>query len=79
MSIQSAKAFLEKMKTDQAFSKKVAESKNEEDRMKFVKEAGFDFTSAEINSLRGELSEDDLKAVAGGGDIVCDILWKKLG
>lgn len=79
MSVASAKAYVEKIKTDEEFAKKVKACKDADERMAFVKKAGFDFTVEEINSLKGQLSDNELDAVAGGGDIVCDILWKKLG
>jgi len=67
MSVESAKQFIEKMKTDEAFAQKVKECKDSEARMTFVKESGFDFTTEEVKGLQGELSDDELDAVAGGG------------
>lgn len=66
MSVESAKAFIEKMKTDEGFAKKIKECSDNEARMAFAKESGFNFTVEEIK-LEGELSDDDLDAVAGGG------------
>ena len=68
MSIESAKAFIEKMKTDEEFAKKVKECKDGAARMAFAKGSGFEFTVEEIK-LEGELSDEDLDAVAGGGCI----------
>ncbi|WP_434510694.1 Nif11-like leader peptide family natural product precursor [Desulfitobacterium sp. AusDCA] len=79
MSVASAKAYVEKIKTDEEFAKKVKACKDADERMAFVKKAGFDFTVEEINSLKDQLSDNELDAVAGGRDIVCDIIWKKLG
>jgi len=67
MSIESAKLFIEKIKTDEEFAKKVKNCKDAEARMVFVKESGFDFTIEEIKAFQGELSDDELDAVAGGG------------
>ena len=65
MSVQSAKSFIEKVKTDEGFAKKLKECKDEEARMVFAKASGFNFTVEEIRS-EGELSDNDLDAVAGG-------------
>jgi predicted ribosomally synthesized peptide with nif11-like leader len=66
MSIESAKSFVERMNTDEEFAKKVTACKNAEDRMVFVKKAGFDFTADELKEVRKTLSEDDLVRVSGG-------------
>ena len=67
MSVESAKKFLEKYKSDEAFAKSVNEAKSAEERNKIILGAGFDFTQAELNECRGgELSDADLDAVAGG-------------
>lgn len=68
MSIESAKAFLDRMKTDEEFAKKVIACKNADTRMAYIKNEGFDFTVAEINTVKDELSEEELDLVAGGGD-----------
>ncbi|RCX19346.1 putative ribosomally synthesized peptide with nif11-like leader [Anaerobacterium chartisolvens] len=68
MSAKSAKLFIERIKTDVEFAEKVKAFGDAKDRMAFVKEAGFDFTDAELKEVQGELSEDDLDAVAGAGN-----------
>ena len=50
MSIESAKAFLERLQNDEDFRKAVGEIATAEERMEFVKGAGFDFTKEEIKS-----------------------------
>ena len=74
MSIESAKAFLERIKSDEDFKNSVGELGTAEERMEYVKGAGFDFTKEEIKSLKDELSDEELDAVAGGScmfDGVC--------
>jgi predicted ribosomally synthesized peptide with nif11-like leader len=66
MSIESAKAFLERVRNDEDFRKSVGGITTAEERMEFVKKAGFDFTEKEINSLKDELSDEQLGGVAGG-------------
>ncbi len=66
MSIESAKAFLERMKTDGEFAESVAKCSDGKARMAFVKNAGFDFTAEEINQVSSSLSDSELDQVAGG-------------
>jgi len=67
MSIESAKAFLERVKNDQDFRKELEEQPSAEERTNFVKANKFGFTKEEINSLKDELQEEELDKVAGGG------------
>ncbi|SMC33230.1 Nif11-like leader peptide family natural product precursor [Sporomusa malonica] len=66
MSIESAKAFAETMKTDQEFANKINKFKNLEEAKEFIKEAGFDFTLEEFNELSKELMDNELESVTGG-------------
>jgi predicted ribosomally synthesized peptide with nif11-like leader len=65
MSEESARSFLEKLKSDEAFANQIAEADFEECR-KLTKDSGFDFTKEEIDVVASELSDDDLESVAGG-------------
>lgn len=69
MSVESAKAFVKKMKTDEDFYKKVNGCKDAEERKAFVKKGGFDFTAEELKKVSESLSDEELDAVAGGGCI----------
>lgn len=66
MSIESAKAFLERMRNDEDFKKELEEQASAEARVNFVKAQGFDFTKEDINLLKGELSDEELDVVSGG-------------
>ncbi len=70
MSVESAKAFLKKFSEDSQF-KAEFEGKDEEGRRQMVKNAGFEFTKEEIKEAagvgEGELSDEELENVAGGG------------
>ncbi len=66
MSIESAKAFMEKMRDDEDFRNSVGEIGTAEERLEYVKKAGFDFTKDEIANLKDELSEEDLEKLSGG-------------
>jgi predicted ribosomally synthesized peptide with nif11-like leader len=52
MSIESARAFVERMKTDGEFRNRVAEAESPEVRARILKYEGFDFTEEELLSLR---------------------------
>lgn len=66
MSIESAKAFTERMKTDNDFAKKVKACKDADTFRSLVRDAGFDFNKDEIRELEGELNDAELEMVCGG-------------
>ena len=57
MSIESARAFVERMKTDGEFRKRVAEAESPEVRARILKYEGFDFTDQELASLRNTVKD----------------------
>ncbi len=71
MSIESAKAFIERLKTDETFTKKVGACTNEAERLAMAKAEGFDFTPEEVRQLRAQLPEEELEKIAGGFTIPC--------
>ena len=75
MSIESTRAFIERMKTDEDFNKQVSEFNDAEERMNFVKTAGFDFTVDEVKEVSCEMSDDELSAVSGGFSGCLVITW----
>jgi len=66
MSLESAKAFMERMKTDEDFMKNVMKCKDKESRIQFVNAAGFNFSADEINMELQSLSDDEIDSVVGG-------------
>ncbi|MCP4293428.1 MAG: Nif11-like leader peptide family natural product precursor [bacterium] len=66
MSIESAKAFLERMNTDGDFRKELDEKSSPEDRMQFTKANGFDFSKEEFEQVKSEMSEEELENLWGG-------------
>ncbi len=68
MSIESAKAFMERVVNDKDFRKEVGEIATAEERMAFVTAAGFDFTKDELKNVQEkmQLTDDELGSVAGG-------------
>lgn len=68
MSVESAKAFIEKVKADEDFKKKLGQLKDGKARVDFAKASGFDFTAEDIAKVKGEqgLTDEELDGVAGG-------------
>jgi predicted ribosomally synthesized peptide with nif11-like leader len=66
MSIESAKKFVDRMKTDDTFAKKVVTCKDAEARKALVEKEGFDCTAEEIKSLTGEITKEDLASISAG-------------
>jgi len=66
MSKKSVQAFIEKMKSDEAFSAKIMAVADSAERMDLVQAEGFDFTAEEIKVQASELSDDDLEVIVGG-------------
>ncbi len=68
MSVENAQKFLEKMGSDAAFAAKVKQAKSLEESKKIINGAGFSFTEEELaKAQQGELQDEELDAVAGGG------------
>jgi len=67
MSLDQARAFIEKMKSDEAFRNRIIAIEDVDARLEAASDAGFEFTEAEIKSVQSELSDDDLDQAAGGG------------
>ena len=51
MSVEQAKAFIERMKTDEAFREKVMAIEDKEARIACIQAEGFECTEEEINSV----------------------------
>jgi len=66
MSEEQAKAFVEKMRSDDAFRAKVMAEEDVEARMALIGAEGFDCSAEEIGALQ-ELGEAELGGAVGGG------------
>ncbi|MEH1870145.1 Nif11-like leader peptide family natural product precursor [Nostoc sp.] len=74
MSIESARAFYQKVSTDEAFANQLRNADSDEQRRATIQAAGYDFTPEEWASVvdqikqsnNQELSESQLEAVSGG-------------
>ncbi|MEH2326472.1 MAG: Nif11-like leader peptide family RiPP precursor [Nostoc sp.] len=84
MSVESAKAFYERVATDEAFQKQLRDAGSNNQRLKIIQAAGYSFTSqeweitlAEISRLDdSKLSDAQLEAIAGGvGTVAQEQVW----
>ena len=69
MSIESARLFLHRMKTDEAFARKINSCKDFSARWALIRASGFDFTAEEIHAAQDSLSDAELEQVSGGRKI----------
>jgi len=69
MSIESAKAYVERMKNDEEFRKKVLACEDSKKRMALVKAEGYDFTEKDIKVVTAVLDDEELTQVAGGANL----------
>ena len=65
------KDFLAKLNEDKAFADEIAAVQSKEELLAKVKAAGFDVTEADLAGT-GELTDDELNAVAGGIFQTCE-------
>jgi len=78
MSIESAKAYIERMDYDMDFQKRVLNCKNPEERIRFVRAEGFDFTAEDLKNLKSKLTDSEVKNVAGGKKDLKELMIKYL-
>ncbi|MCX6177799.1 MAG: Nif11-like leader peptide family RiPP precursor [Chlorobiales bacterium] len=65
MSVENAKAFIEKMKSDEAFRAHILAIENVEEYMAAAINASFIFTEAEMQQVQSEFTDEDLDDMAG--------------
>ena len=66
MSLEQARAFIEKMKSDEAFRNRIITIEDIDARLAAASDAGFEFTEAELKEVQIELSDDQLDQAVGG-------------
>ena len=71
MSVESARLFVQRMESDAEFARKIGQCQDAGIRMTVAKEAGFDFTAAELKAVKAELSDEELDMIAGGSRNGC--------
>ena len=67
MSIDSARAYVERIKEDEEFRKKVLECKDAKERGELVRAEGFDFTAKDIEVVTAVLEDTEIERATGGG------------
>lgn len=77
MSKEAAKAFLERLKTDQDYAAKIEECQDNEERMELAKLSGFTFTPEELKQVQEELSDEELEQLAGSARVASCGGWRK--
>ncbi len=63
MSVESAKAFVEKMRKDLEFKKKIMAAESAAKRKEIIQSAGFDFDRTHLDSLVSELTPEERDAL----------------
>ncbi len=66
MSLDQARTFIEKMKSDETFRNRVMAIEDVAERFNIIKSEGFDCSEEEIKEVAGELSTEELDEAAGG-------------
>jgi predicted ribosomally synthesized peptide with nif11-like leader len=66
MSEQAAQAFIERMKTDEAFRAKTKAVEDTAEHLKLIKAEGFDCSAEEIAAQLTKLDETELEAIVAG-------------
>ncbi len=66
MSEEQLKAFWEAVQADTSLQEKLRATTDADSIASIAKEAGFEITADEVKDAQGELSEEQLKGVAGG-------------
>ncbi len=63
MSVESAKAFVERMRRDLAFKNQILAAESAAKRQEIIKSAGFDFEKMHLDSLVSELTPEERGAL----------------
>ena len=63
MSVESAKAFVEKMRRDAAFKKQILAAESAAKRKELIMSAGFEFERMHLDSLVSELTPEERQAL----------------
>ncbi len=66
MSQEQAQAFVERMKSDQAFAARVLAVEEGEQRLAFIHAEGYDCSAGELAAEGGRLEDEALEALSAG-------------
>ncbi len=79
MSLDQARAFVEKMKSDEAFRDRILAIEDVDARLAAASSAGFQFTETEVKEVQSELSDAELDSAAGGGGATISLVYTSKG
>lgn len=68
MAVESAQLFLNRIVNDEDFKSNLEKCGSQEERREFARQAGYDFTSQELDQAKDALSDEDMEVVHGGRD-----------
>lgn len=71
MSIEHAREFIKRAKSEPELWKQAASFKTKEERRQWAKGLGYDFTGEELEQASAELTDEELDLVAGGSCCGC--------
>ncbi len=66
MSIDQAREFIKRVKSDPDLLRQAASLRTREERRRWARGLGYDFTGGELNQASAELSDEELELVSGG-------------
>ena len=67
MSIESARAYIERLKTDEDFRDRVIAAEDDVARLALAKAEGFDFSEEDMKAATAELSAEEFDVISGMG------------
>ena len=77
MSKEDARLFLERMKSDLKFRQHVFAETSGPQRKQLIENSGYYFTKDEINSVKEEITQEELEVVTGGNGWEVFIDWEE--
>ncbi len=75
MSEEQLKAFMEAVKADAGLQEKLKAAGDADAVVAIAQAAGFAISAEELKRAQGEVSEEELEVVSGGGEGQIKILW----
>lgn len=66
MSVEQARAFIEKVKNDEQLQNRLVEAQDTESKLEITKKEGYEFSVDDYKEAAEELSDADLEQLAGG-------------
>ena len=83
MSLESAREFWERMKSDKTFRDQFEGASQKDDRLAILKEAGYYFRESDLQQVlkaeSGALNDEQLDEVSGGGNAADPHQWNPGG